>query len=102
MRLDDRLPQKNWFPSLKVRPEIQKSRETNVDTDIKFLKYGIRKDHNEWFLATPQQGFELVNNELNCSITIPSESCTALKINLPKEMNQWRLKDRLPEEVRNL
>ena len=46
MRLDDGLPkEKNWFPSLKERLDIQKSRETNIDTDdpkfIKFLKYGI-------------------------------------------------------------
>ena len=103
MRLDDGLPkEKNWFPSLKERLDIQKSRETNIDTDdpkfIKFLKYGIRKDHNEWFLAIPKQGIELVNKKLNCSIVIPPERCPAININLPKEMNQWRLKDRLPEE----
>ena len=103
MRLDDGLPkEKNWFPSLKERLEIQKSRENNVDTDdpkfIKFLKYGIRKDHNEWFLATPKTGIEIVNKKLNCSIVIPPDNCPAIKVTLPKEMNQWRLKDRLPEE----
>ena len=103
MRLDDGLPkEKNWFPSLKERLEIQKSRENNIDTDdpkfIIFLKYGIRKDHNEWFLATPKPGIEIVNKKLNCSIVIPPDNCTAINVKLPKEMNQWRLKDRLPEE----
>ena len=74
----------------------KKTRLFDTD-DIKFLKYGIRKDHSKWILVTPQ-GIELVNNKLNCSITIPTESCTAIKIILPKEMTQWRLKDRLPEE----
>ena len=73
-----------------------------MDTDdpkfIKFLKYGIRKDHNEWFLATPKTGIEIVNKKLNCSIVIPPDNCPAIKVTLPKDMNQWRLKDRLPEE----
>ena len=97
MRFDDGLPkEKNWFPSLKERLEIQKSRENNVDTDdpkfIKFLTYGIRKDHIEWFLATPKQGIEIVDKKLNCSIVIPSDNCTAINVNLPKEMSQWMLK----------
>ena len=50
--LDDCLPtDKQSFPNLKERLEIQKERELNVDTDnpqfTKFLKYGIRRDHNE-------------------------------------------------------
>ena len=52
---NDGLPtDKHSFPDLKERLEIQKARELNVDTDnpqfIKFLKYGIRKDKNEWSL----------------------------------------------------
>ena len=50
------------------------------------------------FLSTPKQGIEIVNKKLNCSIVIPPDNCTAVNVNLPKEMNQWRLKDRLPEE----
>ena len=103
MRLDDGLPEeKNWFPSPKQRLEIQKSREINVGTDdlrfITFLKYGIRQDHQKRFLATPQQGITLVNQKLNSSITIPPQSCPSLKINLLKDMNKWRLKDRFPED----
>ena len=40
--------------SLKERLEIQRERESTIDTDdpqfITFLKYGIRKDCNEWSL----------------------------------------------------
>ena len=55
-RLDDVLPtDKQSFHTLKERLEIQKARKLNVDTDnsqfIKFLKYGIRRDHNEWSFA---------------------------------------------------
>ena len=53
-RLNDGLPKdKKSFPSLKERLEIQRDRELNIDTDdpqfFTFLKYGIRKDCNEWF-----------------------------------------------------
>ena len=53
--LNDGLPKdKKSFPSLKGRLEIQRDRELNIDTDdpqfIIFLKYGIRKDCNEWSL----------------------------------------------------
>ena len=53
-RLNDGLPKdKKFFPSLKERLEIQRDRELNIDTDdpqfFTFLKYGIRKDSNEWF-----------------------------------------------------
>ena len=54
-RLNDGLPKdKKSFPSLKERLEIQRDRQLNIDTDdpqfITFLKYGIRKDCNEWSL----------------------------------------------------
>ena len=54
-RLDDGLPKdKKSFPSLKERLEIQRDRKLNIDTDdpqfITFLKYGIRKDCNDWSL----------------------------------------------------
>ena len=53
-RLNDGLRKdKKSFPSLKERLEIQRERELNIDNDdphfITFLKYGIRKDCNEWF-----------------------------------------------------
>ena len=53
LRLDDGLPtDKQSIPNLKERLEIQKERDLNVDTDnpqsIKFLKYGIPINHNEW------------------------------------------------------
>ena len=54
-RLNDGLPKdEQSFPSLKEILEIQRDRELNNDTDdpqfITFLKYGIRKDCNEWSL----------------------------------------------------
>ena len=54
-RLNDGLPKdKKSFPSLKERLEIRRDWELNIDTDdpqfITFLKYGIRKDCNEWSL----------------------------------------------------
>ena len=102
-RLDDGLPtDKHSFPNLKERLEIQKERELNVDTDnpqfIKFLKYGIRKDCNEWSLPRGIGEVKLFNKKLNCSVVIPANRSSTLMVNLPKDLNQWRLKDRLPDE----
>ena len=102
-RLNDGLPKdKKSFPSLKERLEIQRERELNVDTDdpqfITFLKYGIRKDYNEWSLPRGIGEVKLFNKKLNCSVVIPANRSSTLMVNLPKDLNQWRLKDRLPDE----
>ena len=102
-RLDDGLPKdKGSFPSLKERLDIQRNRELNVDTDdpqyITFLKYGIRKDQNEWSLSRNIGDIKIFNKNLNCSLRIPANLSSNLVVNLPKDLNQWRLKDRLPEE----
>ena len=101
--LNDGLPKdKKSFPSLKERLEIQRERELNVDTDdpqfITFLKYGIRKDCNEWSLPRGIGEVKLFNKKLNCSVVIPANRSSTLMVNLPKDLNQWRLKDRLPDE----
>ena len=101
-RLDDGLPtDKHSLPNLKERLEIQKEREINVDTDnhqtIKFLKYGIRKDQNEWTLPRSVGDIKIFNNKLNCSLRIPANLNSILVVNLPKK-NQWRPKDQLPDE----
>ena len=102
-RLKDGLPKdKKSFPSLKDRLEIQRERELNIDSDdpqfITFLKYGIRKDCNEWSLPRGIGEVKLFNKKLNCSIVIPANRSSTLMVNLPKDLNQWRLKERIPDE----
>ena len=99
---DGLLKDKKSFPSLKERLEIQRNRELNIDTDdpqfITFLKYGIRKDCNEWSLPRGIGEVKLFNKKLNFSLVIPANRSSTLMVNLPKDLNQWRLKDRLPDE----
>ena len=102
-RLDGGLPKdKKSFPSLKERLEIQRERELNIDNDdpqfITFLKYGIRKNCNEWSLPRSIGEVRLFNKKLNCSTVIPANRSSTLMVNLPKDLNQWRLKDRIPDE----
>ena len=82
--------------------EIQRDRELNIDTDdpqfITFLKYGIRKDCNEWSLPTGIGEVRLFNEKLNCSVVIPANRSSTLMVILLRDLNQWRLKDRLPDE----
>ena len=82
--------------------EIQRERELNIDNDdpqfITFLKYGIRKDCNEWSLPRSIAEVRLFNKKLNCSIVIPANRSSTLMVNLPKDLNQWRLKDRISDE----
>ena len=99
-RLDDGLPtDKQSFPNLKERFEIQ--REMNVDIDnpqfIKFLKPGVRGYHNEWSLPGSLGDIKIFNTKLNCSLSIPANFSSSLVGNLPKDLNQWRSKDRLPD-----
>ena len=101
--LNDGLPKiKKSFPSLKERLQIQRDRELNIDTDdpqfITFLKYGIRKDCNEWSLPRSIGEVRLFNKKLNCSFVIPANRSSTLMVNLPKDLNQWRLKNRIPDE----
>ena len=82
--------------------EIQRNRELNIDKDdpqfITFLKYGVRKDCNEWSLPRGIGEVRRFNEKLNCSVVIPANRSSTLMVNLPKDLNQWRLKDRLPDE----
>ena len=102
-RLNDGLQKdKKSFPSLKERLEIQRDRELNIDADdpqfITFLKYGIRKDCNEWSLPRSIGEVRLFNKKLNCSFVIPAKRSSTLMVNLPKDLSQWRLKGRIPDE----
>ena len=101
--LNDGLPKdKKTFPSLKDRLEIQRDRELNIDNDdphfIIFVKYGVRKDCNVWYLPRGMGEVRLFNEKLNCSVVIPANRSSTLMVNLPKDLNQGRLKDRLPDE----
>ena len=102
-RLNHGLPKdKKSFPSLKERLEIERERELNIDHGdpqfITFLKYGIRKNCNEWSLPRSIGEVRLFNKKLNCSIVIPANRSSTLMMNIPKDLNQWRLKDRIPDE----
>ena len=104
-RSNDGLPKdKKSFPSLEERLEIQRDRELSIDTDdpqfITFLKYGIRKESNEWSLPRGIGEVRLFKEQLNCSVVIPDNRSSTLMVNLPKVLNQWRLNDRLPDEKR--
>ena len=102
-RLNDGLPEdKKSFPCLIERLEIQQERELNIDNEdpqfITFLKYGIRKDCNEWSLPRGIGEIRLFNKKINCSIVIPANPSSTLMVSLPEDLNQWRLKDRIPDE----
>ena len=81
---------------------MQNEREMNVDTDnsqfITFLKKGIRRDRNEWSLPRRPGDIKIFNKKLNCSLSIPANFSSNLVVNLPKDLNQWHLKDRLPKK----
>ena len=92
-RLNDGLPKdKKSFPRLKERLEIQRERELNIDNDdpqfITFLKYGIRKDCNEWSLPRSIGEVRLFSKTLNCSIVFPANRSSTLMVNLPKDLKQ--------------
>ena len=102
-RLNDDLPKdKKSFLCLKGRLESQRDKELNMDTGdpeiITFLKYGVRRDYIESSLPKSVGEFSLFNEKLNCSIKIPANQSFSLIVNLPKDLNQGRLKDRIPEE----
>ena len=102
-RLDNGLPtDEQSFPNLKGRLEILKERKMNVDTDnlqfIKFLKYGVRRDHNEWSFPRSFGNIKIFNKQLNCSVSIFANPSSNHVVNLPEDKNQSRLKDRFPDE----
>ena len=106
-RLLDGLPKdKKSFPSFKERLEIQRDRELNIDTDdpqfITLFIYGIPKDCNERSLPRSIGEVRLFKKILNCSVVIVANRSSTLMVNLPKDLNQWRLKDRIPDERKYL
>ena len=106
-RLNDGLPKdKKSIPSLKERLDIQRDRDLNIDTDdpqfFTFLKYGIRKDCNDWSLPRGIGEVRLFNKKLSCSVVIPANRSSTLMVNLPKDLNQRRLRERIPDETKDV
>ena len=42
------------------------------------------------------------NKKLNCSVVIPANRSSSLIVNLPKDLNRWRLKDRISDERKHV
>ena len=84
------------------RLELQGDIQVNADIhDAKFnnfLKYGNRRDYNEWSLSRSHGDTKLFSKKLNCSSTISANFSSNLTVNLPKDLNQSRLEQRIPEE----
>ena len=93
---------KKSCPSLKERLDLKRERELKVDLGdpqlITFFKYGMRRDYNEWSAPGSLGNIKLCNKKLKCSITIPANFSSNLTVNLPKDLIQWRLNDRIPKE----
>ena len=64
---------------------------------MNLLMYGIRRDYNEWSLPRSLGDIKLFNKKLTCSFTIPANFSSNSTVNLPEDLNPWRLKDRIPE-----
>ena len=77
-RLNDGLPKKNSFPSLKDSLKILRYRALKIDTEdpqyITFLKYEIRKDCNEWSLPRCFGEVRLFNREIELFYCNPGHS----------------------------
>ena len=58
----------------------------------------IRKDQNEWSLPRSLGDIKIFIKNLSCSLRSPANLSSDLVVNLPKDLNQWRLRDRLPDE----
>ena len=90
-RFGEGLPtDKQSFPNLKERFEIQKERELNVGIDnpqfIKFLIYGTRRDHIEWSFPRNLGNIKNLNKKLICSLSI-AENCSSNLIFPKNEKN---------------
>ena len=102
-RPSDGLPRnKKLFSNLKERFELQRDRQLNIEIDdpqfITFPKYGIRRDGNERFLPRSVGKIRVFNKRLKCSVLFPANRRYTLMVNFLKNLNQWRLKDKIPEE----
>ena len=93
---------KTSFPSLKEKLEFQRDRELKIDTYhpqyFTVFKYGIRRDSSERFLLRSIGEVRLFEKKINCSVVIPAIRSSSLLVNLLKDLNQRKLKQKNPDE----
>ena len=83
------------FPSLTQRLELQKCRETKLDTEnpkyITSLKYSIKENYNRWKLPS---FIEVVNSTTMEKAMMPIDFITQPEVVIKNENNFWILKKR--------
>ena len=83
------------FPSLTQRLELQKCRETKLDTEnpkyITSLKYSIKENYNRWKLPS---FIEVVNSTTMEKAMMPIDFITQPEVVIKNENNFWKLKKR--------
>ena len=83
------------FPSLTQRLELQKCRETKLDTEnpkyITSLKYSIKENYNRWKLPS---FIEVVNATTMEKAMMPIDFITQPEVIIKNENNFWKLKKR--------
>ena len=83
------------FASLTQRLELQKCRETKLDTEnpkyITSLKYSIKENYNRWKLPS---FIEVVNSTTMEKAMMPIDFITQQEVVIKNENNFWKLKKR--------
>ena len=83
------------FPSLTQRLELQKCRETKLDTEnpkyITSLKYSIKENYNRWKLPS---FIKVVNSTTMEKAMFPIDFITQPEVVIKNENNFWKLKKR--------
>ena len=83
------------FPSLTQRLELQKCRETKLDTEnpkyITSLKYSIKENYNRWKLPS---FIEVANSTTMEKAMMPIDFITQPEVVIKNENNFWKLKKR--------
>ena len=83
------------FPSLTPRLELQKCRETKLDTEnpkfITSLKYSIKQNYNRWKLPS---FIEVVSSTTMEKVMMPIKFITQQEVVIKNEINFWKLKKR--------
>ena len=81
------------FPSLTQRLELQKCRETKLDTEnpkyITSSKYSIKENYNSWKLPS---FIEVVNSTTMEKAIMPIDFITQQEVVIKNETNFWKLK----------
>ena len=87
------------FFNLEEGSKLQRDWQVNIDTDdpqfLTFLQYGIHRNCKERSLLKSFGHFRIINKRLICFVLIPANGSYTLMVKLPKNLNQWRLKDKI-------